>query len=109
MTGECFQNIIGHHRQFIDDHPTDVLVPGKDDVDIRVPQRALPANTDISACVNCITLHGMGYSVLECDAQELILMLPSERLYEQAPHPMDHTALASPRRPVAKTEQWLLC
>ena len=91
------EEIIWHHGQLVDDHPSQVLIASEQDVDVRVVQGALSSYSDVTTCVQRIPAHCMGNSVLERYAEEFILMFPVEGFGEEAGDPFDHLALARSR------------
>ena len=91
------EEIIWHHGQLVDDHPSQVLIASEQDVDVRVVQGALPSHSDVTSYVQRVPAHCMGNSVLERHAEELILVLPLEGFGEEAGDPFNHLALACSR------------
>ena len=109
MVGDRSEEVIGHHRQFIDDYRAEVLVPREEHIDVGVLQGSLTANPDVSAGVKSVASRGVGDPVLEGHAEEFVPMLPLECFSEGARDPFDHSTFARSWRAVAKAQQRALC
>ena len=97
MARKRSEEVIGHHRHLVDDHPSEVLVSREEHIDVRVVERPLPSHGDISTSVNCGSFHGMGDTVLEGDEYEFVFVAPAQGLREHLANPFDHSALPRPR------------
>ena len=99
---ECSQEFVRNHRQFVDNYPSQELIPSIQDVDIRVIQshRSTPDYADVSSGMNGGSFHDMSHSYLESSEQKFFIVLSSHRPHEQATYPLDHSSFACPRRSV---------